>query len=416
MLYSNMEVKDSVKNRIPKKDLTHMSLFTGGGGMDLGIEGGFEILSCHITKRNSRWILAQKNKKFVLRPTRFKTVFANDINTRAKQLYTNFFKRGEDFYKIGSLVNLITRHQNGSDIFPKNVDILTGGFPCQDFSTMGKMQGLESQFGHREQTFDGNSERSRGSLYLWMKRAVEIVRPKIFIAENVKGLSYNKQALKKIVQDFRDIGNGYFVFPPRVLQFANFGLAQSRSRIIFICINKDFFNKDVLKVFESGKFPSAICPYPKSTHAKEKHISRCPWVTGLKAFAGLVEPEGAPTIDQQTLCGKSPYSPKHIYTTLEMRPDNVAYAILKRPYFRRLSEEHGGKLKHELARGLKERRLTIREAARLQSFPDNYKFIQKGISAESAISVIGNAVPPLFAYHLAMRLQFLWPLYFSEEN
>ena len=69
--------------------------------------------------------------------------------------------------------------------------------------------------------------------------------------------------------------------------------------------------------------------------------------------------------------------------------------------------------------GLQERRLTVRECARIQTFPDDYKFIlpavdgDKSVSASEAYKLIGNAVPPLLAYNIAMRIQENWDLYFA---
>lgn len=83
--------------------------------------------------------------------------------------------------------------------------------------------------------------------------------------------------------------------------------------------------------------------------------------------------------------------------------------------FRRLSEEHGGKLKCELDKGLQERRLTPRECALIQTFPPDYPFVsymgytkKYAVSPSGAYKVIGNAVPPVLAYNIARRLQFLW--------
>ena len=75
----------------------------------------------------------------------------------------------------------------------------------------------------------------------------------------------------------------------------------------------------------------------------------------------------------------------------------------------------------ELDNGQRERRLTIRECARIQTFPDDYDFIipeigdNKAVSASSAYKLIGNAVPPLLGFHIAMRLQELWDEYFLTK-
>ena len=87
--------------------------------------------------------------------------------------------------------------------------------------------------------------------------------------------------------------------------------------------------------------------------------------------------------------------------------------------YRRLSEEHGGTHTEELNAGLKERRLTIRECARIQTFPDDYNFVipaiggEKSVSASEAYKIIGNAVPPLLAYNIAKRIEENWELYFG---
>ena len=86
--------------------------------------------------------------------------------------------------------------------------------------------------------------------------------------------------------------------------------------------------------------------------------------------------------------------------------------------FRRLSAEHGGKLNQELAAGLPERRLTIRECARIQTFPDSYEFILKktpehnSLSSSDAYKIIGNAVPCVLAYSIAKNIESKWNKYF----
>ena len=89
--------------------------------------------------------------------------------------------------------------------------------------------------------------------------------------------------------------------------------------------------------------------------------------------------------------------------------------------YRRLSKEHGGQMDKELKRGLKERRLTPRECALIQTFPPDYEFVipkegksrQFVLSPSAAYKIIGNAVPPLLAYHIARRIESLWDLYFK---
>ena len=88
--------------------------------------------------------------------------------------------------------------------------------------------------------------------------------------------------------------------------------------------------------------------------------------------------------------------------------------------YRRLSAEHGGKHLLELKCGLKERRLTVRECARLQTFPDDYQFIlpktdfNVAVSSSSAYKIIGNAVPCILAYHIAKNIEKKWNLFFKK--
>jgi len=87
--------------------------------------------------------------------------------------------------------------------------------------------------------------------------------------------------------------------------------------------------------------------------------------------------------------------------------------------YRRLSLEHKGKHHKEIAKGLLERRLSVRECARLQTFPDNYEFVieknkkQYLVSASEAYKLIGNAVPCLLAYSIAKNIERKWCLYFG---
>ena len=88
---------------------------------------------------------------------------------------------------------------------------------------------------------------------------------------------------------------------------------------------------------------------------------------------------------------------------------------------RRSAQEHGGKHFDELESGLKERRLTVRECARIQTFPDDYDFVidakngNKSVSGSEAYKIIGNAVPPLLGYHIAKNLEEKWELFFGED-
>ena len=111
------------------------------------------------------------------------------------------------------------------------------------------------------------TEETRGKLYYWMKEVIDITRPKIFIAENVKGL-VNMGQVKDIIQaDFSHAGgNGYIVLPPQVLHAGNYGVPESRERVIFIGIRKNALKEEILQALEENNISKDLYPYPEPTH------------------------------------------------------------------------------------------------------------------------------------------------------
>lgn len=419
-----------------KGTLTVLSLFSGCGGMDLGFEGDFDVMShCINTKIHPEWeITPIENGRWLhLGKTRFHTIFANDIREDAKTAWTSYFsKKGLDtsVFHLDSIVNLVKLHKEKKvNIFPKHIDIVTGGFPCQDFSVSGKRKGFASDKSHTgEKIVDCSvpSIESRGQLYMWMREVISITEPNIFIAENVKGLA-NLADVKQIIEnDFRSINHsGYLVVEARILHAAEYGVPQSRERVIFIGFKKSALTPEALTALSSSTIPLEYDPYPVKTHyisGEESNDDSLLSATTLRcAFQGLSEPDHSDDISQQKF-SRAKYMGKHCQGQSEVNLDGIGPTIRSEHHgnieFRRLSAEHGGKYQDEIDQGMTERRLTIRECARIQTFPDDYEFVintkEKRLSASDAYKIIGNAVPPLLAYHIAKRLEQNWSLYFGE--
>lgn len=358
--YPNVYSKNN-KNRTIKT----ISLFSGCGGLDLGVSGGFKVHKKSVNSKSlHNWVRLPK--------TPFDIVFANDIMQQAKAVWQRHFK---GVYVTESIRDLVQNNY----VFP-DAELVIGGFPCQDFSVAGKRKGFNSK---------------RGTLYQAMVDVVENVQPKAFIAENVYGLLSIEGAKQKIIRDFEKLGYTVYAYAVNAVEY---GVPQSRKRIFFIGLKSDKLKRkvDYLELL------------PPPTHKNP--------VTLSDIFFDLEEPEYSNNIEQKSY-SKAKWYGKKCQGNTEVKLDNVGPTIRAEHHgnieFRRLSQEHGGNYAKELKEGMKERRLTIKECARIQTFPDNFRFIQdsKGtpiISTSSAYKVIGNAVPPLLAYHFSKKLADLW--------
>lgn len=411
-----------------------LSLFSGCGGMDIGFEGGFLVPRQCINEDLSQDFIERKldNGFIMLKKTRFKTVFANDILPEARNAWVNYFNKNHNItnYHTDSIVDLVKSHKKGIKVFPEKIDVVTGGFPCQDFSIAGKRRGFNSKKSHKGETIKNSSAsiETRGQLYMWMKEVIEITKPKIFIAENVKGL-VNLSNVKDIIQeDFSNAdNNGYIVLNPRVLHSADFGVPQSRERVIFIGIRKNALKESALIELEKSIFASDYDPYPQPTHGftvKQDNLKRP--VQLIDIFSHLDEPEKS--LDpSQIFYSKAKYMGSHCQGQTEIKLSSISPTIRAEHHgnieFRRLSKENGGKIQNEIEKGYKERRLTPRECAMIQTFPPDYEFVipKKNdkrtfiVSPSQAYRLIGNAVPPLLAYNLAKRIEKVWNLYFDNN-
>lgn len=404
-----------------------LSLFSGCGGMDIGFEGNFTCLKKSInSKACPEWIIDENNEWVKVAPTAFKTLFANDIRPDAKAAWVSYFGASKldanQIYHLDSIVDLVKRAKQGEAIFPDKIDIVTGGFPCQDFSIAGKRRGFNSKKSHLgvDLESDEPSVESRGQLYMWMREVITLTQPKLFVAENVKGLT-NLEDVKEVIEhDFAEAGKGgYLVVPAKVLYAPDYGVPQSRERVFFFGFRKNALTTKASKALMMDVIPSDYDPYPPKTHGKDL----APVVTCTDALIGLEEPEKSDDPSQRKY-SRAKYMGAHCQGQTEIKMDSVGPTIRSEHHgnieYRRLNEEHGGKHIDELKAGLPERRLTVRECARIQTFPDNYQFILKknednvAVSSSDAYKIIGNAVPCVLAYNIAKNIEAKWNKFFYD--
>jgi len=387
-----------------------LSLFSGCGGMDLGF--------CVNENIHQDWIVERRESWLKLPRTTFETVFANDITKAAHNAWIPYFeKRGKkNVFHLGSIVDLVKQAEKGEFQFPSNIDVVTGGFPCQDFSVSGKRKGFNSHKSHTGKLLDESEDSfqdNRGKLYYWMKRVIELTLPKVFIAENVKGL-ISLANLKDIIEDdFSAIGKDGYIVIPKLLFAPDYGITQTRERIIFIGLNKTYLKATAIGHLENNDI------FPPPTH-KVKTYS-----TVGQILSGLAEPEDELFDLSQKSYSKAKYYGK-TQGQIEVNLQGLGPTIRSEHHgnieFRRLSLELGVKIVNELEAGLKMRRLTVRECARIQTFPDDFQFVRQqnkgdgkySLSATDGYKLIGNAVPPLLAYHIARHLEHQWNYLFED--
>ena len=173
----------------------------------------------------------------------------------------------------------------------------------------------------------------------------------------------------------------------------------------------DFYSK-------FGRLPEEVDPYPiishgiKSPESELKRFSTC-----ADVFVGLGEPQNSKDLSHQSF-SRAKYMGKPLQGQAEISLKKPGPTIRAEHHgnieFRRLSSKNGG-MSPEIKRGLKERRLSVRECARIQTFPDNYEFVVPDLlSASDGYRLIGNAVPPLLSFRLAHRLEEVWPELFKK--
>lgn len=264
------------------------------------------------------------------------------------------------------------------------VDFLSGGFPCQAFSYAGKRLGFEE---------------TRGTLFFELARAVKEVRPKVFMAENVKGLLEHDNG--RTIETIRNViaELGYTLVEPKVLRAIMYNVPQKRERLILVAIRND------IAPFVAFEWPS-VCHDMRTLRdaffAGELYPCDVPQSEGQKYPDGKAKvmalvPEGG---DWRSL------------------PANVAKEYMKGSYnlgggktgmARRLAMDEASltltcapaQKQTERCHPVETRPLTVREYARIQTFPDDWDFCG---SLSAKYRQIGNAVPVNLAWALGRSL------------
>ena len=264
------------------------------------------------------------------------------------------------------------------------IDFLSGGFPCQAFSYAGKRLGFEE---------------TRGTLFFELARAVKEIQPKVFMCENVRGLFEHDngrtlQTIKDVIAEL-----GYTLIEPRVLRALQYNVPQKRERLILIAIRND------IAPFVEFEWPDV-----------------CPSIRTLRDafFAGDLYDTDVPFSEGQTY-------PESKYKVMQLvpeggdwrnLPEEVARAYMKGSYnlgggktgmARRLSMDEPSltltcapaQKQTERCHPTETRPLTVREYARIQTFPDDWQFCG---NLTAQYKQIGNAVPVNLAWAIGRSL------------
>jgi DNA (cytosine-5)-methyltransferase 1 len=341
MIESSWEEEKEVK---PLRPFTSIELFAGAGGLALGFaKAGFTH------------------------------VMLNEFNHVACETLRN---NRPDW-------NVIEGDVHEVDFTPwyNKIDLLTGGFPCQAFSYAGNKGGFED---------------ARGTLFFEVARAVKEINPKVFVCENVKGLAShdNGKTLKVIKNVIRELG--YTLVTPRVLEAIRYQVPQKRERIILVAIRND------LAPYVKFHWPA---PYHRIMTLRDAF------------FGGELYPCDVPTSEGAKYPKKKEEVLRMVPQGGDWRslPDDVAQQYMGASYYlgggktgmaRRLSMDEPSltltcspaQKQTERCHPIETRPLTVREYARIQTFPDEWQFA--GSIAEQ-YKQIGNAVPVNLAWAVA---------------
>jgi DNA (cytosine-5)-methyltransferase 1 len=255
-------------------------------------------------------------------------------------------------YRKNLLGNCHTIKLDTSFIYP-DADIVIGGPPCQPFSVGGHQKGI-------------NDSRDGFPIFI---DAIKKTKPKVFMFENVRGLLYtNKWYFELILRELKELG---YVIEYKLLNAVNYGIPQNRERL-FVIGHRSVFNFPEKQINKKTVF-DAIGDLLNTTPPESKYLN-----SAQDAYIARYE--------KASFC----INPRDLY------PDRPARTLT----CRNLAAATGDMQRIKLKDG-RRRRLLVREAARLQSFPDWFEFTG---NETSQFYQIGNAVPPLLAYQLAQSI------------
>lgn len=323
--------------KIKKKTIKAISLFCGCGGGDLGLIGDFLFLG----------------KKYS--STGIDIIHASDINQKAVATYNQNFKHEAVVEDINNL-----SFRGGL------ADIVVGGFPCQPFSTVNPTKKPESR---------------DNQLFWQMAKIVNQVKPRVFIAENVKGFYrlFNGKYFELAKDEFEKIG--YKVYHG-LINASDFGVPQRRERMFMIGILKG-----ISKDFR----------FPESTHGIASKTKK-PKITLRAVIDNIIPPSDKYYFSRKAVEGVKRAKP-NMKRALAQDLDTQCLTITSHLAKVSLNSRDPVLLvdpQKELYR-----RFTPKEAARIQTFPDEFIFAG---SEGDAYRQIGNAIPPVVMWHFAQEI------------
>ncbi len=326
----------------------------------------------------------------------FNIIAANEIE---KDISIAYKLNHPDVNMLNCDINDLTEDILKQALNGKKVDIVVGGPPCQSYSTLGKRQMDD-----------------RANLFMQYKRVLKILQPEAFVFENVVGiLSMDKGNLFRQVQsEFEDLG---YNLQCRVLDAVNFGVPQHRERVILVGFKGDnnfIFPEPThgegLKPYVTLKDAIGDLPVLKSGEKKNYYAAEA-----TNDFLEFVRKNSADIVEEHS----APKNGEHLIRIMEALKDGQSKNDLpeeirpKSGYGNTYAKLWWEKPSTTITRNFAcpsssrcihprdSRAMSIREGARLQSFPDDYKFY--GADGMKRLE-IGNAVPPLLSMAIAKQM------------